>query len=479
MFFDVVDGAEPKTGVVPKEARTKRPLVTAPFAVPGVLAAHAEADTEDDVSPAEDSWVQCSKDPCQKWRKLPQGTDVSSLPETWTCEMNTDMTRNYCSAEEEVEAAAQEDEATQIPEEEYQKRPGGKAKKAVECYSRDADDDVMYSAGPLANYESVTAAAKATGIPKAQISHACNPKDLEAHAQGLFWRYREDPLDATIIRTKDQVIAQNKRNGGEPIFEKYQKRWDNAKKAVACYSRDADDNAMYSSGPLANYESITAAAKATGIRPESIGAACLHNYNNHAQGLVWRHIGDEHLDSALVLTYAQLISKNTKKGGQPILDSYAAKKSSSASGGAASSKKPVECFPINVDGKVLQEDGSLANFDSISAAALATGISKEKISECCAGKIEHAGCLAWRFSSSSSIDMSKILIKKDLLLENKRRGGQYMKGTREAERVWSDVYQSMVHPGEIKIFEQMLEDTKHEREECARWAAVGKLKRGV
>jgi hypothetical protein len=51
MFFDVVDGADPKTGVVPKEARTKRPYVAASVAVPGVLAAHAaEADTEDDAS---------------------------------------------------------------------------------------------------------------------------------------------------------------------------------------------------------------------------------------------------------------------------------------------------------------------------------------------------------------------------------------------------------------------------------------------
>lgn len=46
-------------------------------------------------------WVECSR--CQKWRiiqPLPDGSD-EVIPEIWFCEMNRDLSRNFCDAPEE------------------------------------------------------------------------------------------------------------------------------------------------------------------------------------------------------------------------------------------------------------------------------------------------------------------------------------------------------------------------------------------
>jgi len=45
-------------------------------------------------------WVQCNK--CDKWRALPPTLDSSTLPDVWTCDMNThDPAHNNCEAAEE------------------------------------------------------------------------------------------------------------------------------------------------------------------------------------------------------------------------------------------------------------------------------------------------------------------------------------------------------------------------------------------
>jgi hypothetical protein len=33
-------------------------------------------------------WVQCERQNCKKWRKLPAHVNMSTLPEKWYCEMN-------------------------------------------------------------------------------------------------------------------------------------------------------------------------------------------------------------------------------------------------------------------------------------------------------------------------------------------------------------------------------------------------------
>nr|CAB3267895.1 zinc finger CW-type PWWP domain protein 1-like [Phallusia mammillata] len=45
-------------------------------------------------------WVQCGAKDCLKWRFLPNCVDPSSLPEYWTCALNTDTEQNSCSAPE-------------------------------------------------------------------------------------------------------------------------------------------------------------------------------------------------------------------------------------------------------------------------------------------------------------------------------------------------------------------------------------------
>ncbi|XP_076603728.1 MORC family CW-type zinc finger protein 3a isoform X2 [Chaetodon auriga] len=64
-------------------------------------------DTEDPNSiPVEDAmkrpdqnWVQC--DECLKWRKLPDGIDVSKLPDKWYCHRNPDPQFRNCQVEQE------------------------------------------------------------------------------------------------------------------------------------------------------------------------------------------------------------------------------------------------------------------------------------------------------------------------------------------------------------------------------------------
>jgi hypothetical protein len=47
-------------------------------------------------------WVQCSR--CSKWRKLGIGVDANSLPEVWTCSMNTwDNIHNSCAVPQEAD----------------------------------------------------------------------------------------------------------------------------------------------------------------------------------------------------------------------------------------------------------------------------------------------------------------------------------------------------------------------------------------
>ena len=71
---------------------------------PGMSAAEAErkgaaGDDEEDEEEDERQWVQCNK--CDKWRALPPTVDSSTLPDIWTCDMNTDAAHNTCEAEEE------------------------------------------------------------------------------------------------------------------------------------------------------------------------------------------------------------------------------------------------------------------------------------------------------------------------------------------------------------------------------------------
>ena len=58
-----------------------------------------EHEGEDDED--ERVWVACNR--CDKWRALPCTVDMITLPDIWTCDMNTyDSSHNSCSAEEEL-----------------------------------------------------------------------------------------------------------------------------------------------------------------------------------------------------------------------------------------------------------------------------------------------------------------------------------------------------------------------------------------
>ncbi|CAH1239653.1 ZCWPW1 [Branchiostoma lanceolatum] len=42
------------------------------------------------------TWVQCTADRCDKWRYLADVTDPATVPDKWTCSMNTDEEHNSC-----------------------------------------------------------------------------------------------------------------------------------------------------------------------------------------------------------------------------------------------------------------------------------------------------------------------------------------------------------------------------------------------
>ncbi|XP_066297338.1 zinc finger CW-type PWWP domain protein 1-like [Branchiostoma lanceolatum] len=42
------------------------------------------------------TWVQCTADKCDKWRYLADVTDPATVPDKWTCSMNTDEEHNSC-----------------------------------------------------------------------------------------------------------------------------------------------------------------------------------------------------------------------------------------------------------------------------------------------------------------------------------------------------------------------------------------------
>ncbi|XP_060732006.1 MORC family CW-type zinc finger protein 3-like isoform X1 [Tachysurus vachellii] len=56
---------------------------------------------EEDVKNPDQNWVQC--DQCMNWRKLPDGIDLSQLPDKWFCNKNPDPQFRICTVEEEPE----------------------------------------------------------------------------------------------------------------------------------------------------------------------------------------------------------------------------------------------------------------------------------------------------------------------------------------------------------------------------------------
>ncbi|KAM9709214.1 MORC family CW-type zinc finger protein 3a isoform 1-T1 [Menidia menidia] len=56
---------------------------------------------EDTPKRPDQNWAQC--DECLRWRKLPDGIDISKLPDKWFCRLNPDPQYRSCSVEEEPE----------------------------------------------------------------------------------------------------------------------------------------------------------------------------------------------------------------------------------------------------------------------------------------------------------------------------------------------------------------------------------------
>ncbi|XP_067118049.1 zinc finger CW-type PWWP domain protein 1-like [Osmerus mordax] len=73
-----------------------------------------EEDQDSDFSEC-DCWVQCCAPDCRKWRKLQPLTDLSALPEDWTCQLNPDRTRSVCAASEESCSEGEEVWSSLVP----------------------------------------------------------------------------------------------------------------------------------------------------------------------------------------------------------------------------------------------------------------------------------------------------------------------------------------------------------------------------
>lgn len=62
---------------------------------------------EDTIKHPDQNWVQC--DDCSQWRKLPDGIDMSKLPDKWYCYLNPDPQFRSCQVEEEPEDSDDEE----------------------------------------------------------------------------------------------------------------------------------------------------------------------------------------------------------------------------------------------------------------------------------------------------------------------------------------------------------------------------------
>lgn len=73
-----------------KSARQQNPLATTtPCIDERRLPLSQEREKENEKIP-DDLWVQCDFPKCLKWRRLPAGTDPSTLPDIWFCYMHPD-----------------------------------------------------------------------------------------------------------------------------------------------------------------------------------------------------------------------------------------------------------------------------------------------------------------------------------------------------------------------------------------------------
>ncbi|XP_031441394.1 zinc finger CW-type PWWP domain protein 1 [Clupea harengus] len=69
-----------------------------------------EEEDDDSETDEYDSWVQCSRAECKKWRRLQDDTDPSTLPNNWTCRENTDSACNSCDVPEDSWSVSKEEE---------------------------------------------------------------------------------------------------------------------------------------------------------------------------------------------------------------------------------------------------------------------------------------------------------------------------------------------------------------------------------
>ncbi|XP_060732001.1 MORC family CW-type zinc finger protein 3-like isoform X2 [Tachysurus vachellii] len=96
---------------------------------------------EDDVNKPDQVWVQC--DQCIKWRKLPDGIDLSQLPYPWFCYMNADPQFRSCTVEEEPEYSDGEqprNQKTYKQDEKNQKLQKEKIREQTELEQKEADE---------------------------------------------------------------------------------------------------------------------------------------------------------------------------------------------------------------------------------------------------------------------------------------------------------------------------------------------------
>lgn len=107
----------------------------------------------------------------------------------------------------------------------------------------------------VAEYESITAASKATNINVGNISKCCRKGGT---ANGYMWEYKNNQSNTQYKTSATKAVVQFEQNG---TF-------------------------------VAEYNSITEAQKSTGISSSGIGACC-NNKRLSAGGFVWRFKEDE------------------------------------------------------------------------------------------------------------------------------------------------------------------------------------------
>ncbi|KAM9804839.1 LOW QUALITY PROTEIN: MORC family CW-type zinc finger protein 3a [Neosynchiropus ocellatus] len=201
---------------------------------------------EDTTKRPDQNWVQC--DDCSKWRKLPDGIDISKLPSRWSCHQNPDPQYRSCQAEEELEDSDDEQLSyTKTYKKQEREEKKMQEKLRVEAQRREelpqAEPNRRLVSQPLTPPTTprsrVSSDVRRGGAARAEDSPQSSPAACSPSSSSL-------PVIAEVYSLSDTLSLKRKRKPGEEPKTKRPKENGLPSSAVTppSVSNDGDDDIL-------------------------------------------------------------------------------------------------------------------------------------------------------------------------------------------------------------------------------------------